>query len=213
MSARSSGRSSIGHGAFIPDRVMDSESYYCISSGAAKLLTFLCRQYKQNPRNGRGNNGNLTVAASVIGESCGSKNAITRYKNELLAAELIVCTRQPKMTGTGRFSTALYGLSWLPIDDIWVKGISLDLDIKPTIAPVRTNWVKPIVGETKKLRGKLIMRNERKSDKYKFDLKPTGLIQSWHESLTMQVYRNETKLAKVFTMIRETTHRPVSMAA
>lgn len=174
MSARSSGRSSIGHGAFIPDKVMDSESYYCISTGAAKLLTLLCRQYKKNPRNGRGNNGNLTVAASVIGESCGSKNAITRYKNELLSVDLIVCTRQPRMTGTGRFSTGLYGLTWLPIDDIWVNGDRLLLDINPTVTPIRTVWEKHLVSKPKKSASRA--PSKKQADTHKPDFRPLRLV-------------------------------------
>jgi len=211
MSARSSGRSSIGHGAFIPDKVMDSESYYCISPGAAKLLTLLCRQYKQNPRNGRGNNGNLTVAASVIGESCGSKNAITRYKNELLSADLIVCTRQPRMTGTGRFSTALYGLSWLPIDDIWVNGEPLNLDINPTVTPIRTMWEKHTVNKTKKSGESVLVK--RQGDRHKTDFRPLRLIQSWHEGLLLHIYKDKKTLTKVFTMTGDAHRLPYQVAA
>lgn len=202
MSGRSSNRKSAGHGSFVPDRVMESESYYRLSCGAKSLLHALAWQYKMNPRNCKDNNGNLTVAVSIIGESCGSRNSVRKHKDELIFADLIICTRQPKMMPSGRFSTALYGLSWLPIDEIWVKGVRLELDVNPTPTPPRTHWEKYTMNKTKNTMKKRVAANDPVTKSNELDFTPVGVIGSLGDGLASVLYSSSTWRYKVFDMRR-----------
>ena len=202
MSGRSSNRKSVGHGSFIPDKVIYSESFRHLSGPAVKMLNMLSHQYKANPRNGKGNNGNLTVAASVIGGYCGSKNTITKYKDELIEAGLIVCTRQPRLTRSGRFTTALYALSWLPIDAIWVKGARLDLDVSPTLTAPRTHWEGHIMNKAKNTMKKRVAANDPVTKSNELDFTPVGVIGSLGDGLAGVLYSSSTWRYKVFDMRR-----------
>ncbi len=186
---------------FIPKKVIDSESYYYLSGGAAKLLSMLSWQYKMNPMNGNGNNGNLTVAVSVIGDYCGSKNTITKYKNELIEAGLIVCTRQPEKMPSGRFSTALYGLSWLPIDDIWVNGERIKLDIHPTVTPPRIEWKKHIISKAKNK--DFIMETVKDVKAEKKWKKLTGEVMALYKSHPDGLKAGAEEIKRMFKYLKE----------
>ena len=113
--------------AGIPRVVMESLSYKELSGGAVKMLLELSYQYR-----GR-NNGDLTTAWTVLKEhGWRSKDAIRRARDELLAADLIQCTRQSLRANPGG-KCALYALQWLPIDECPGK----ELEVKATTRPPR----------------------------------------------------------------------------
>lgn len=110
----------------IPRVVMDHPDYINLSGNAVKLLNELARQYRGN------NNGDLTVAYSLLKHrGFGSKDTIKRARNQLVQANLIVCTREGRFINPGAVC-ALYALSWQPIDECNNK-----LDIKATVTPPR----------------------------------------------------------------------------
>lgn len=115
-----------GHGA-IPRVVWEHPDYFNRSGSAVKLLVDMACQY-----NGR-NNGNLTVAHSVlVKRGWSSKGTIVKATQELLAAGLIICTREGRFINPGG-RCALYALAWKPIDECPGKG----LNAAPTITPPR----------------------------------------------------------------------------
>ena len=112
--------------AGIPRMVMDNPDYLNLSGNAVKLLNELCRQYRGN------NNGDLTVAYSLMKKrGFNSKGTITRSKDELLKAKMIIETRSGRFTNPGGVC-ALYALSWQPIDDCNNK-----LEMTSTTTPPR----------------------------------------------------------------------------
>lgn len=112
--------------AGIPRIVMDHPDYINLSGNAVKLLNELARQYRSH------NNGDLTVAYSILKQrGFKSKDTIKRAANELLAANLIIKTREGRFINPGGVC-ALYALSWQPIDECKGK-----LDIKSTKTPLR----------------------------------------------------------------------------
>ena len=126
--SKSKGRNSKGRFIAIPHSVLDHPDYIRLKGGAIKLLNELVRQY-----NGK-NNGNLTVAYSVLkGRGFNSKDTITKGKNELLEAGLIVLTREGFFSNPGA-KCALYALAWQAIDEC----PSIGLDIAPTVKPYRS---------------------------------------------------------------------------
>jgi hypothetical protein len=131
------GRAKKGRFAGIPHSVMESESYYLSSGNALKLLLELAKQY-----NGY-NNGDLSAAFSVL-KSRGwrSKKTLARCLAELIERELIVRTREGWFSNPGG-RCALYGLTWLRIDECDGK----DLEVGPTASPYRSfgaeNFKKP----------------------------------------------------------------------
>ena len=115
-----------GSFAGIPRAVMQSDSYKSLSPKAVKLLLELAYQFRG------ANNGDLTVALTVL-RSWGwkSRTTITQARDELLAADLIVCTRQGQFTNPGG-KCALYALVWQPIHECGGK-----LDVDSTSTPPR----------------------------------------------------------------------------
>lgn len=156
MNKKNSRRKTKDSFAGIPRIVMDSPDYINLSGNAVKLLIELCRQYKG------GNNGDLTMADSILKYRGLGKNVVARCKAELLAANLIIQTR------TGRFLNpkgvcALYALTWKPIDDCGGK-----LEVAPTTTPPRKfsmeNNEKPIprIGQESPLKtGRQQQRNNK----------------------------------------------------
>jgi hypothetical protein len=124
--AKSRGDGGAGFGG-LPKVVWKHPDYCGLSGSAAKLLMDLACQY-----NGR-NNGNLTVAHSILKpRGWPSKTTITRATQELLATQLIICTREGRFTNPGG-RCALYALTWKPIDECLGKGLT----ISPTATPPR----------------------------------------------------------------------------
>lgn len=124
---KSKGRSSggAGHGA-LPRVVWEHPDYCNLSGAAAKLLMDLACQF-----NGH-NNGDLQVAYSVLSKrGWNSRQTISRAVAELLAAKLIVKTREGKFTNPGGYC-ALYALAWVQIHDCGDK-----LEVSPTSTPPR----------------------------------------------------------------------------
>lgn len=122
------GRGSNPRFAGIPHAVMDSPDYKELKGSAVKLLVELARQY-----NGY-NNGDLTVALSIL-KSRGftSSDTISKARDELVRAGMIVETRQGRFLNPGG-RCALYALTWKPMDECAGK----DLDHKSTVKPLRS---------------------------------------------------------------------------
>jgi hypothetical protein len=113
--------------AGIPRVVMKHPDYVALSPSAKALLFELAYQYKGK------NNGDLTVAISVLQErGFRSRTTVTKATGELLAARLIVQTRQGRFTNPGGVC-ALYAVTWVPVDECEGKG----LEITPTTTPLR----------------------------------------------------------------------------
>ncbi len=127
--AKAKGRSA-KEGAFVglPHKVVDSESFRLLSGAAVKILIRIVRQY-----NGH-NNGDLCAPASYASAlGIGSETTWYRAIKELIAADLIVCTRDPvrnRQNPHGQCS--LYALTWRGIDECNGK-----LDIKPNAIALR----------------------------------------------------------------------------
>ena len=126
--SKSKGRTDAPGGfAGIPRIVMDHQDYIGLSGGAVKLLNELARQYRGK------NNGNLTAAPSVIQpRGCGAKATINRCIKELIAANMIIQTREGRFINPGA-QCALYAITWQAIDECPSK----DLTVKPTTTPIR----------------------------------------------------------------------------
>ncbi|MBR9909678.1 MAG: hypothetical protein GYB33_04905 [Gammaproteobacteria bacterium] len=106
---------------------MHSPDYKGLSGGAVKLLIELASQF-----NG-GNNGDLTTAYSILKKrGFSSKNSISRAKDELLTADMILQTREGRFINPGG-TCALYALTWQAIDECPGK----NLTVKPTSTPPR----------------------------------------------------------------------------
>lgn len=136
MSDKNSRRSTKQSYAGIPRIVMDSPDYINLSGNAVKLLLELSRQYKGK------NNGDLTMADSILKHRGLGKNVVARCKAELLAANLIIQTRTGRFLNPGGVP-ALFALTWRPIDDCGGK-----LEVSSTTTPPRKfsidNNKKPI---------------------------------------------------------------------
>ena len=106
--------------------VMDHPDYQNLSGNAVKLLNELARQYRGK------NNGDLTIAFSLLKDrGFKSKGTIERARDELLAANLIIKTREGQFANPGGIC-ALYALTWQAIDECGGK-----LDVNPTRTPPR----------------------------------------------------------------------------
>jgi hypothetical protein len=115
--------------AGIPRIVLDSPDYQNLSDKAARLLLEMARQFR-----GR-NNGDLTAAHSVLkkrGNAFKRQATISKAVNELLAANLIIKTREGRFTNPGALC-ALYAITWREINDCNGK----NLEVKPTVTPPR----------------------------------------------------------------------------
>ncbi len=118
-----------GSGPFgaLPKVVWEHPDYCALSGSAVKLLMDLACQY-----NGR-NNGDLTVAHSVLKlRGWASRGTISRAIQELLDADLVICTREGRFTNPGG-RCGLYALTWKPIDECPGK----DLTVEPKSTPPR----------------------------------------------------------------------------
>ena len=106
--------------AGIPRIVMECPDYTNLSSNAIRLLVELEYSYKG------GNNGDLCPAWTFMKErGFRSKATLTRVIKELVAAEMIMLTRQGQFI---RKKAGLYALTWAPINECTGKY----LDESPT---------------------------------------------------------------------------------
>ena len=95
--------------AGIPRVVMECPDYTNLSGSAIRLLVELACAYKG------GNNGDLSPAWTLMKErGFRSKATLTRAIKELVAAEMIMLTRQGQFI---RKKAGLYALTWAPIDE------------------------------------------------------------------------------------------------
>jgi hypothetical protein len=125
---KAKGRRSGGRFAGIPHSVMDHPDYIALSANAIRLLLEMARQY-----NGH-NNGDLSAAFSVLrNRGFRSKTTLAKALRELEERRLLLCTRPWRFLNPGS-QCALYGLTWLAIDECGRKG----LEVKPTQKPVRS---------------------------------------------------------------------------
>lgn len=117
-------------GAFlaIPRVVADSESFMLVSGNAIKVLLCLVNQFRGH------NNGDLCAPASYAKKYGLSKATWYKAIRELIAAELIICTRDPLFDSKNPHGQcALFALTWKSIDECGGK-----LDVNPTATPVRS---------------------------------------------------------------------------
>lgn len=93
----------------------------------AKILLFeLALQFSGK------NNGDLHIAWSLLKErGFNSPTTLDKAKKALLAANIIICTREGRFMNPGG-KCALYALTWLPIDECNGKH-----DLQPTTVPLR----------------------------------------------------------------------------
>jgi len=111
--------------AGIPRAVIECPDYTNLSGSAIKLLVELAYSYKGS------NNGDLCPAWTLMKErGFRSKALLTRAIKELVAAEMIMLTRQGQFI---RNKAGLYALTWAPIDECAGK----QLDESPTQKPLR----------------------------------------------------------------------------
>jgi hypothetical protein len=119
-----------GSGGFItiPHVVLDSESYCMLSGNALKVLMAIYHQYKG------GNNGDLCAPFSYA-KKYRIASETTWYKSikELIAADLILCTRDPiKLRNNAGGQCSLYAVTWRPINECKGK-----IDVSATTTPPR----------------------------------------------------------------------------
>jgi hypothetical protein len=130
--AKAKGRRDSGRFIAIPHSVLDHPDYIDRTGGAIKLLNELVRQYNGS------NNGDLTVAYSILQHrGFNSKDTITRTKNELVKAGLILLTRQGQFINPGA-KCDLYAITWRSIDECPSK----NLDVRSTKTPYRKFSIK-----------------------------------------------------------------------
>lgn len=87
--------------------VFDSPAFIALSPFACKLLLDLVGQYRGD------NNGNLTVAWSILGKrGWRSRTTLWRSKKELIDAGFVYITRKGRMPNT----CELLALTWFPLD-------------------------------------------------------------------------------------------------
>jgi len=125
--------------AGIPRLVMECPDYTNLSSNAIRLLVELAYSYKG------GNNGDLCPAWTLMKErGFRSKATLTRVIKELVAAEMIMLTRQGQFI---RNRAGLYALTWASIDECAGK----QLDESPTRTPPRNFSLEHQQGWPRKL--------------------------------------------------------------
>jgi hypothetical protein len=126
---KTKGRRDEGRYCAIPLNVMDSESFRTLSGNATKMLFFIYRQF-----NGR-NNGDLSApfskAASI---NIGSQSTWYKAIKELIAANLIMVTRESmkKHQGNPHGLCTLFAVTWKKIDECNSK-----INCSPTLTPPR----------------------------------------------------------------------------
>ena len=111
--------------AGIPRIVMECPDYINLSGNAIRLLNEMACQFKG------GNNGDLCPAWTLmkVRGFC-SKSTLARVLKELVAAEMIMLTRQGQFV---RNKAGLYALTWAPVNEC----LSKRLDESPTRTPPR----------------------------------------------------------------------------
>lgn len=111
----------------LPHIVLESPEYLSLRSSAKALLVDLAFQY-----NGR-NNGDLTAAFGYMkNRAWSSKQTIANALRELIAADLVVKTRQGKFQNP-HACCDLYALTWRPINECPGK----NLEVSPTTTAPR----------------------------------------------------------------------------
>ena len=125
--------------AGIPRVVMECPDYTNLSASAIRLLVELAYSYRG------GNNGDLCPAWALMKErGFRSKATLTRVIKELVAAEMIMLTRQGQFI---RNKAGLYALTWASIDECSGK----HLDESPTRTPPRNFTLERQQGWPRKL--------------------------------------------------------------
>ena len=125
--------------AGIPRVVMECPDYINLSGSAIRLLVELAYSYKG------GNNGDLCPAWTLMKErGFRSKATLTKAIKELVAAEMIILTRQGQFI---RNKAGLYALTWASIDECSGKY----LDESPTRTPPRNFSLERQKGWPRKL--------------------------------------------------------------
>ena len=125
--------------AGIPRVVMECPDYTNLSGSAIRLLVELACAYKG------GNNGDLSPAWTLMKErGFRSKATLTRAIKELVAAEMIILTRQGQFI---KNRAGLYALTWASIDECAGK----QLDESPTRTPPRNFSLERQQGWPRKL--------------------------------------------------------------
>ena len=125
--------------AGIPRIVMECPDYTNLSSNAIRLLVELAYSYKG------GNNGDLCPAWTFMKKrGFRSKATLTKAIKELVAAEMIMLTRQGQFI---RNRAGLYALTWASIDECAGK----QLDESPTRTPPRNFSLEHQQGWPRKL--------------------------------------------------------------
>jgi len=125
--------------AGIPRLVMECPDYINLNSNAIRLLVELACSYKG------GNNGDLCPAWTLMKErGFRSKATLTKAIKELVAAEMIMLTRQGQFI---RNRAGLYALTWASIDECAGK----QLDESPTRTPPRNFSLERQQGWPRKL--------------------------------------------------------------
>ena len=118
---------------------MECPDYTNLSASAIRLLVELAYSYKG------GNNGDLCPAWTLMKErGFRSKATLTRVIKELVAAEMIMLTRQGQFI---RNKASLYALTWAPIDECSGK----DLEESSTRIPSRNFSLERQQGWPRKL--------------------------------------------------------------
>lgn len=112
--------------AGIPRVVLDHADFIGLPPCAKVLLLELARQFRGK------NNGDLQTAWSLM-KHRGFRSNVTlgKARQALLAANLIVCTREGRFSNPGGVC-GLYALTWLPVDECSGKH-----DLVPTSKPLR----------------------------------------------------------------------------
>jgi len=118
---------------------MECPDYINLSGSAVRLLNELAYQFKG------ANNGDLCPAWTLMKErGFRSKSTLTRAIQELVAAEMIMLTRQGQFI---RNKASLYALTWAQIDDCSGK----HLDVLQTRIPPRNFSLERQQGWPRKL--------------------------------------------------------------
>ena len=125
--------------AGIPRVVMECPDYTNLSGSAIRLLVELACAYKG------GNNGDLSPSWTLMKDrGFRSKATLTRAIKELVAAEMIILTRQGQFI---KNRAGLYALTWASIDECAGK----QLDESPTRTPPRNFSLEHQQGWPRKL--------------------------------------------------------------
>lgn len=129
----------------IPQHVFNGPDCRSLNHAAFRLLMNFISQL-----NGK-NNGDLSASSTVMSEyGLTSNDTITRGVKELINKGLIVKTRSGYAGPEGRRLCSLYGVTWLPIDEIdhrvggeWIP------KIRGTRTALRMDFTNHYAGEVK----------------------------------------------------------------